>query len=703
VKTLTLALTIAGIACAQTQVRPPVVLPSYKNLKYAPLPPLNPPKPAEVTLPNGMKVFLLEDHELPVVSGFALVRTGNLFDPPDKIGLAGLTGDVLRSGGTKAETGDQIDVDLENVAASIESGIGEGSGNVSFSALKENTDQVLALFKDLLTAPEFREDKLELAKTQLRSGISRRNDDPGGIMEREFASILYGRNTPYGWDVEYADVDNIHRADLRAFYKRYYFPANVMLAVYGDFDVAEMQRKLTALFADWTATQPAVPKFPEVNRKPAPGVYLATKTDVTQTFFEVGHLGGELNDKDYPALEVMSQILGGGFSSRLLQRIRTELGYAYNISAAWAAQYDHPGMFVVSGSTQSMHTVDSLREVSKEINRIRTAEVTDQELHTAKETVLNAFVFRFDKPSKTLNRLITYRYYGYPEDFVFQYQKAIAAVTKADVLRVAKDHLKPEQLTIVAVGNPKDFKTPLTELGMKVEPIDLTIPEPKHETAKSDGASLAKGKQLLQRMQQALGGAEKLAAIKDFRMQSEVTIQTPGAAMKIKQTNSFVLPSNMRQDVEMGPMKQTIYSDGSAGWISSPQGMMAMPPAVVKQAGGEVFRELHGLALSDRDADRTVNLAGNGEIEISDKQGNSVRIKIDEKTGLPATLIYKGNSMGGPPADVEEQLSGWREVDGIQVPFQRTVVQGGKKFADAVVQSAKFNSGLTPAEIAKKP
>ena len=251
----------------------------------------------------------------------------------------------------------------------------------------------------------------------------------------------------------------------------------------------------------------------------------------------------------------------------------------------------------------------------------------------------------------------------------------------------------------MAVGNPKDFKTPLSELGLKVTPIDLTIPEPKHEAAKADAATLAQGKQLLQRMQQALGGLEKLAAIKDVRIQTEVTVQTPGAAMKMKQTNSFVLPLNMRQDVEMGPMKQSIYSDGSTGWISSPQGMMAMPPAVVKQAKGEVFRELYGLALSDRDADRTVNLAAPGEIEISDKQGNSVRIKIDPKTALPVTLTYKGDAMG----DVEDQLSGWREVDGIQVPFQRTVIQGGKNFADGVVQSAKFNSGLTQAEIAKKP
>src|SRR6202165_3226372 len=444
---------VAAFAFAQTEVRRATVLPSYKDLKYPLLPAIKIPEPVEFTLSNGMKVFLLEDHELPLVTGSALIRTGNLFDPPTKRGLAGLTGEVLRSGGTKAKTGDQLDEELENVAAQVESQIGETSATLAFSCLKENTDQVLGIFKDFLTSAEFREDKVDLAKTQLRSEISRRNDDPGGIAEREFSDIIYGRNSPYVWSVEYAHVDNLQRQDLVDFYHRYYFPSNIMLSIYGDFSAADIKTKLEQILGSWKYTQPTVPAFPKVLQSATPGVFLATKTDVTQTFFNVGHLGGELRDKDYPALEVASQILGGGFSSRLFRNVRTEHGWAYNIGSGWAASYDNPGTFRISGSTQSAHTVDTLKAIREELDRIRTSEVTDQELQTAKDTNLNGFVFHFDRPSKTLNRLVQYEYYGYPRDFIFQYQKAIAAVTKADVLRVAQKYFRPQDLTYVATGN----------------------------------------------------------------------------------------------------------------------------------------------------------------------------------------------------------------------------------------------------------
>lgn len=694
-----LPLLFASLATAQTEVhRGPINLPSYKELKYPPLPPLQVPKPVEFTLSNGIKVFLLEDHELPLVSGGALIRTGNLFDPADKHGVAQLTGEVLRSGGIKAKTGDQIDEDLENVAASVESQIGEGSGSLSFNCLKENTDQVLEVFKDFLTNAEFREDKVDLAKTQLGSEISRRNDDAGGIAEREFANILYGRNTPYGWQIEYADVDRIHRQDLVDFYHRYYFPANIVLEVYGDFSASDMQAKLEQLLGGWKYAQAPVPAFPKVEAKPEPGVFVAVKSDVTQTFFEVGHLGGEYRDKDYPALEVAAQILGGGFSSRLLRRIRTELGWAYNIGASWDANYDHPGVFRISGSTQSVHTVDTLKTVREELEKFRSAEVTDEELKTAKDTVLNGFVFHFDRPSKTLNRLVLYEYFGYPRDFLFQYQKAITAVTKADILRVAQKYFKVSDFTYVAAGNPKDFGTPLSALGRPVQDIDLTIPEPKQDAAKTDPASLEKGKQLLQHVQQALGGADKLAAVKDLVYHGEAGIETPGATMKVKQTNSYLAPSSMRQDLELPFAKQSVYSDGSTGWLSTPQGMMGMTPAVLKQVQGEVFRQIPPLVMSDRDADRMVSYVGDDAIEISVKDGESVRLEVDEKTGLPSKIIYQGSQ--GP---VEQTYSDWREVNGIRLPFAWTIMQGGKKFASVTVADYKVNSGLTKEEISKKP
>jgi zinc protease len=700
-KILVLSLIVFMAAGAQTEVRHAIVLPSYKDLKYPPLPPLKVPDPTEITLSNGMKVLMLEDHELPLISGAALIRTGNLFDSPSKKGLAGITGEVLRSGGTKTRTGDQLDQDLENVAASIESQIGETNGTLSFSCLKENTDQVLALFRDLLTSPEFRQDKVDLTKTQSRSEISRRNDDADGIAQREFSDIVYGRNTPYGWSIEYSDIDNIQRQDLIDFYRRYYFPANITLEVIGDFSTAELKTKLEQVFGAWQTTQPAVPAFPKVENKPAPGVFLASKEDTTQTFFHVGELGGELRDKDYPALEVASEILGGGFSSRLFQSVRTKHGWAYNISASWAANYDHPGTFDISGSTQSAHTVDTLKAIDQELEKIRTAEVTDEELQTAKDTVLNGFVFNFDRPSKTINRLMIYQYYGYPKDFIFQYQKAIANVTKADILRVAQQYFQPKSLSYVAVGNPKDFGTPLASLGMKVQPIDLTIPEPK-QAAQTDPASLAKGKALLGRVQQALGGADKLAAVKDLQFHADVEVFTPGASMKVKQTNSFIAPSTVRQDNELPFLKQSVYTDGTSGWLSGMQGVQNLTPPVMKQIHGEAFRQIASLALSDRDADRTVNQISDGVLEIASKDGDSVRLAVDEKTGLPAKLAYQQSPAEGGTA-VEEIFSDWRDVDGLHLPFQWSVMQGGKKFAGVTIQDYKINSGLTAATLGQKP
>jgi len=217
-----IAVLLTGTLGAQTKTVPArasaAAIPSYKELKYPPLKAIKIPDVAMFTMPNGIKLYLLENHELPLVRGTALVRTGNLFDPADKVGLATITGMVMRTGGTKDKTGDQLDEQLENIAASVETSIDESFGSVSFSCLKENTGEVLGVFHDLLTAPGFRQNKIDLAKTELRSSISRRNDDPHGILEREFANTVYGRNTPYGWELEYATVDKITRDDVAGFY-----------------------------------------------------------------------------------------------------------------------------------------------------------------------------------------------------------------------------------------------------------------------------------------------------------------------------------------------------------------------------------------------------------------------------------------------------------------------------------------------------
>ncbi|MBZ5592972.1 MAG: insulinase family protein [Acidobacteriia bacterium] len=705
-----LTLLVAATAVAQPAATPKAaaaIIPSYKELKYPALKPIKIPDVATFTLPNGMKVYLLENHELPLVRGSALVRTGNLFDPPDKVGLAGITGTVMRSGGTKDKTGDQIDEQLENIAASVESSIDESFGQASFSCLKENTDEVLGVFHDILTAPGFRQDKVDLAKTETRSGISRRNDDPHGIVEREFSDAVYGKDTPYGWREEYATIDRMSRDELVQFYQRYFFPANVMLAVIGDFSAADMKARLEKRFADWTVQQPSVPAFPSVRNKAEPGVFLATKTDVTQTFLTIGHLGGEFRDKDYPALEVMSDILGGGFHSRLLQRVRTKLGYAYEISAFWGANYDHPGLFEISSSTKSASTADTIKVIEEEVEKIRTTEVTAEELESAKQTVANSFVFAFDTPSKTLNRMLRYDYYGYPRDFIHQYQRAIQAVTRADVLRVARERIQPKNLTIVAVGNPQEFGKPLATLGLPVASIDLTIPgppgAPKVEASKTDAASAERGKKLLERVQQSVGGADKLAAIQDVTETVELSMSTMPAGMKVKQTNLWVAPDFFRQESQLPFGKVVVYSDGKSGWMSTPQGVRPLPGAQLKQVREELFRHYFRLLLSDREADRTVTSPEEGVIEISDQSGNSVKLFIDEKTGLPVKEVYSTEQPMGPPGPMEEIFDDFDQAGGIKAPKRITVNQNGKKFAELTVEEYKLNSGLKSEDLSKKP
>jgi len=428
-----------------------------------------------------------------------------------------------------------------------------------------------------------------------------------------------------------------------------------------------------------------------VDAKPAPGVYLAEKTDVTQTFFAIGELGGTLLDKDYAALQVAADILGQGFTSRLVSQIRTKLGYAYDISAQWAAAYDHPGTFRIQGSTKSASTTEALRAAIDEVNKIRTSEVSERELSEAKDATLNSFVFFFDSPAKTLSRVMRYEYFGYPKDFLFQYRKAIDSVTRADVLRVAQAHFKPADLTIVAVGNPKEFGKPLTELG-KVNKIDLTIPEPKAEAAKSDASSVAHGRELWARAQQAMGGADKLTAVKDAVEDLEVAMG--GAGVKIKESNRYIAPGKLRQELMLPFGKIVSYTDGKSGWMVTPQGNGPMNDAILKQAQDAVFRDMVRLM---GDASVQVNAVAADTVEVSGS-GHSVRVQFDASTGLPAKQIY---SEGGAPS--EEVFDDWRESGGLKLPFKLTVQQGGNKVAEITVVGYKFNTGLKTEEISQKP
>ncbi len=450
---------------------------SYDELTYPPLRDIQVPEVARTELPNGLVLYLIEDHTLPKVRGFALIRTGDLWEPADKVGLASIVGQVMRIGGTAMHSGDQINKMLEDVGASVEIGIGETSGTASLFALKENLPMVLGVLADILQNPAFAPDKIQLAKVRMQSGIARRNDDVAGIANREFQKLLYGSDSPFARSVEHATVANITRTDLVQFHARYFHPNQIALGLWGDFDSGAVRTHVEKLFGLWERKNVDIPPVPKVDTPLAASVNYVSKDDINQTNLRIGHLGSRRDDSDYFAMSLMAEILGGGFSSRLFKLIRSEQGLAYRVGASWNAAWDRPGTFSVVCNTKSETTLQATTEILKEVRRITEEPVTDDELRLAKDGILNSFVFNFDSKGEIVRRLMIYEYHGYPKDFLEQYRSNIEKVSAADILRAAKKHIKPDGLTILAVGRGQDFDKPLDTLG-EVNTIDISIPPP---------------------------------------------------------------------------------------------------------------------------------------------------------------------------------------------------------------------------------
>jgi zinc protease len=448
----------------------------YTELQFAPIPEIKLPKYERFVLKNGLVVYLMEDHELPLVNGTALIRTGSRWEPGEKVGLASVVGSVMRTGGTKQHSPDELNEILEQRAAAVETSINEAAGSASFESLSEDLPTVFGLFAEVLREPVFAQEKLDFVKTQAKGGIARRNDNPDSIASREFRKLIYGTDSPYARTVEYGTLDQISREDVVNFYQQYFHPNNLILGIVGDFDAKKMRSLIQGKFGDWKANPKiSSPQLPTVSAVNQGGVFFVNQPQLTQSNILIGHLGGKFDSPDYAALDVLNGVLNG-FGGRLFNEVRSRQGLAYSVYGLWSPRFDYPGLFIAGGQTRSDATVQFVKALSAEIKRIQAQPVTAKELNFAKESTLNSFVFNFQDPGQTLSRLMRYEYYGYPADFLFRYQKAVAATTAADVQRVAQQYLKPENLVTLVVGNQTAIQPPLTQLAAQVTPIDVTIP-----------------------------------------------------------------------------------------------------------------------------------------------------------------------------------------------------------------------------------
>jgi predicted Zn-dependent peptidase len=464
---LALAATSAMPAAAATVAHP-------DQLKFRPLA-YQPPNAADyrVKLAGGVVAYLVPDHSLPLVTINVLMRIGPDLDPPGKEGLAAMTMNLLTRSGTTARSAKDLEDRVAFLGAQLESGLGGAFGgnpfipqllggsesSASVNLLSKDLDEGLSILVECLQSPGWEAERVTLRREQLLQDMKQRNDDSAPIEQREWSVLMRGEGH---WSNRWStgpSIESITAEDLAAFHHRYVGPKNFVLSVSGDFDRAELTRKLEKAFSGWrqAGERPAPPPGPA--GPSTPGWYLVDK-DVNQARVSIGLTTIDRYDPEWAAAQVMNDILGGGgFTSRLVNRIRSDEGLAYSVRSALEGGTYYKDPWRASFQTKVRSTAFAIQIALAEVNRIRDSLVAGEELDTSKNKFIEAFPTRFETASAIAtvfaNDELTGRY-GRDPRFYAEYRERIRAVTADDVRRAARRLLEPAKMTVLVVGNASD-------------------------------------------------------------------------------------------------------------------------------------------------------------------------------------------------------------------------------------------------------
>jgi zinc protease len=454
-------LALAGLAFATFTALAADIPARPEKLTFPPLT-YEPPSAADyrVVLPSGAVAYLVPDRELPLVNISILVRTGSYLEPSGKEGLADVTGYLLSRGGAGGKSAEELEERLDFLAARLGSSVGDTAGNVNLNLMTKDLDEGLAMLRDVLTAPRFQENKLTLRKQQMLQEMKQRNDDSASIEDREQGYLAYGEAFFGNRAPTQASVEAITRADLEAFQQKWFNPANFIVAVSGDFDRDAMIQRLNKLFADWPHKGETAPPIPAQTTMAKPGVYLVNK-DVNQGRVGIMLPGVLRDDPDFFAIAVMNDILGGGgFTSRIVNRVRSDEGLAYSAGSSFPGGVYYAAPFTASFQTKSGTVPYATSIVLEEMKCIARESVSDKEIETTKSSMVDTFPRRFATKSQIAGIFaqdeLTGRHAKDP-GYWKNYRSRVAAVTKEDVQRVAQKHLKPDEVVILVVGNEADI------------------------------------------------------------------------------------------------------------------------------------------------------------------------------------------------------------------------------------------------------
>lgn len=403
------------------------------------------------TLASGVTVYMAQSKEFPLLTVTFSFKGGAYLEPADKVGLAQMTGAMIRRGGTTSVKAEELDEKFDFLAAQVSSGIGSTAATASINCLTSNFDEAFGLFMDMVRNPGFQDDKVTVYRDETLENMKQRNDDASTIQQIQLRRLVWGPDHFEGRVATEKSVRSITTADMKAFHQRLFHPGNLIIGVVGDFEEKPMLAKLEKALSGWAAGE-TIPDPQDTTHSFAPGVYFVEK-DIPQGKVTIVQRGVRRDDPDWAALDVMNDILGGGgFTSRLMKRIRNDEGLAYGAGSGFADRVYYPGTFQSSYASKNRTVALAAKFTLQEIEKIRDKPVSEDELKTARESFIETFPRAFESKAGMVNIFIDDQWTNRPKDYWKNYRDAIGKVTVADVQRVAKKHLDPSKMAMLVVG-----------------------------------------------------------------------------------------------------------------------------------------------------------------------------------------------------------------------------------------------------------
>ncbi len=634
-------------------------------------------------LKNGLKVFVIENHKIPVVS-YSLSLDNDPVLEGDKVGYVGMTGELLRAGTTNRSK-DEIDESIDFIGAQLST----SASGIYGRSLKKHTETLLELMSDILYNPTFPQEELDKSKKQWITGLKTQQNEPKAIASNVAGALQYGKDHPYGEIETEESINNITVDDCKSYYNTYFSPSVAYLIVVGDITLKEAKKEAKKYFSQWEAKDVPKHSYEFPRGYDSPKVVVSNKDGAKQSIIEVTYaIDLKPGTEDVIPAKLMNFILGGGsFSSRLMQNIREDKGYTYGAYSSLSSD-ELVGTFRASASVRNAVTDSALVQTLKEMNRIRTEKVPEEDLQMMKNVLTGSFSRSLEDPQTVARFALNIAKYNLPEDYYKTYLQKLNAVTSDEILNIAQKYIRPENAIVLAVGDVSQIKAGMKQFSPSGEVVEYDFFGDPVKSSPIPAGLTALG--VIDNYITARGGKDNIKKVIDITSSATATIQ--GMTLNIK---AFKKSSGkLCVETYMGPnLLSKQVCDGVGAKVSSPQGEQVLQGEMLEQMKNEatLFPE-----LEYANDGYSLELVGVEDVDGED----AYKVKVTNPAGNEQTLFFAKSSgllvkevSASPQGSATSLILEYTEVNGVKYPSKVSQSMGLQNI-EVTVDKIEVNKGI---------